>query len=369
VTEIGISAFANCEGLTSLTIPNSVVKIGQQAFQGCTKLTSIFIPNSGAELASTAFPPTMSVTRGGTIVQSASPSVAQTATPVAPKTTPVVQNTVPVAQRTAPAPKPTVAVSSVDKNIFVSTTKDNNTFAVIIGNEKYNDEADVPFAENDARIFCEYCQKTLGISDKHIRLFTNAGYNDIRKAVSWLKQGMEAYGGQGRVIFYYAGHGIPNEADKSAYLLPVDGQGNDIESAYSLAKLYKSLSELPARSVTVFLDACFSGAKRDGQMMASARGVAIKAKPQEAKGKMVIFSAAQGDETAYPFKSQSHGMFTFYLLKKLQETNGSVKLGELADYLTREVKRESFDENNKIQTPTVNASAALAGSWRQMSLK
>ncbi len=265
--------------------------------------------------------------------------------------------------------QPIAGNSIVDKNIFVNKEVDNTTFVAIIGNEKYSDVAEVPFAENDARVFGEYCKKTLGISEKHIHLYINATYNDIRKAVSWLKQGLSAYEGQGRVIFYYAGHGIPDEADKSAYLLPVDGIGSDIESAYPLTKLYETLSELPAQSVTVFLDACFSGTKRDGQMLASARGVAIKAKPAEAKGKMVIFTAAQGDETAYPFTSQQHGMFTYYLLKKLQETKGDVTLGELGDYLTKEVKRQSFDENSKPQTPSVNASASLANSWKGMKLK
>ena len=264
---------------------------------------------------------------------------------------------------------PKVTITNVDKNIPVSGQTDKNTFVVVIGNEKYADEADVPFAENDAKMMREYCQQTLGVSEKHIRCIYNATYNDFRKALSWLKQGLTAYSGNGRVIFYYAGHGIPDEADKSAYLLPVDGIGSDIESAYSLNKLYQSLSELPAQSVTVFLDACFSGSKREGGMMASARGVAIKAKPQQAMGKMVVFTAAQGDETAYPLKSQKHGLFTYFLLKKLQETKGNVTLGELSDYLTDAVKRESFDENNKIQTPSVNASSALANSWRSMKLR
>lgn len=275
-----------------------------------------------------------------------------------------------IEQHDVQQPRPASSqVAAVDINIPAAAQVDNHTFVVIIGNEKYEEEADVPFAENDARIFYEYCKKTLGISEKHIRLCINAGFNDIRKAVSWLKQGLTAYGGQGRGIFYYAGHGIPNEADKGAYLLPVDGIGSDIESAYSLTKLYQTLSELPAQRVSIFLDACFSGAKRDGQMMASARGVAIKAKPAEAKGKMVVFTAATGDETAYPFKSQRHGMFTYFLLRKLQETKGDVTLGDLSDYLKREVRRESFDENNKIQTPTVIPSQAFADSWRTMKLK
>ena len=41
VTSIGSSAFENCWGLTSITIPNSVTSIGDAAFESCTNLTSI----------------------------------------------------------------------------------------------------------------------------------------------------------------------------------------------------------------------------------------------------------------------------------------------------------------------------------------
>lgn len=261
------------------------------------------------------------------------------------------------------------AVINVDNNIPRSSMQDTRTYAVIIGNELYENEAEVPFAENDAKIFKNYVQQTLGVPENHIRLMTNAGLNRIRGAVRWLKEAMEAQSGQGKIILYYAGHGIPDEANKEAYLLPVDGIGSDVESAYPLNRLYKELSALPAERITIFLDACFSGAKREGDMMASARGVAIKVKETTPKGKMIVFTAAQGDETAYPYQSQKHGMFTYYLLRKLQETNGNATLGELGDYLTTEVKRQSFVENNKVQTPTIVPSAGLQNTWRELTLK
>ncbi len=55
VTGIHNSAFANCSGLTSITIPNSVTHIGNSAFKGCSSLVSITIPENVTKLASSAF--------------------------------------------------------------------------------------------------------------------------------------------------------------------------------------------------------------------------------------------------------------------------------------------------------------------------
>ena len=55
VTSIGESVFDGCEGLTSITIPDSVTSIGEYAFCGCTGLTSITIPNSVTRIGYDAF--------------------------------------------------------------------------------------------------------------------------------------------------------------------------------------------------------------------------------------------------------------------------------------------------------------------------
>ena len=55
VTSIGVNAFALCEALTSVTIPNSVTTIGNGAFWGCDHLTSVTIPNSVTSIGDDAF--------------------------------------------------------------------------------------------------------------------------------------------------------------------------------------------------------------------------------------------------------------------------------------------------------------------------
>ena len=55
VTMIGSSAFSGCTGLTSITIPDSVTSIGDYAFSGCTGLSSVTILDSIASIDSRAF--------------------------------------------------------------------------------------------------------------------------------------------------------------------------------------------------------------------------------------------------------------------------------------------------------------------------
>ena len=128
--------------------------------------------------------------------------------------------------------------------------------------------------------------------------------------------------------------------------------------------MYSSLGTLPSESITVFLDACFSGANRSGEtLVPSLRGVVIKANSSAPRGNVVVFSAAQGYETAAPYSDESHGMFTYYLLKKLQETAGDVTYQELSEYIHRNVRQQS-SVMGKTQTPTVIPSAIVGDNWK-----
>jgi len=260
-------------------------------------------------------------------------------------------------------------ISDVDENIPVTNSKNQNTYAVIIANENYYQVASVPFALNDGNIFKEYCEKTLGISPKHIRYVPNATLNQIKSEVSWLQNMVDA-SDDAKVIFYYAGHGVPDESTThSSYLLPVDGMGNDVSTGYKLDDLYATLGAMNSSSISVFMDACFSGSKRESGMLVAARGIALKAKAGAPQGNMVVFSAAQGDETAYPYKEQQHGLFTYYLLKKLQETAGNTTYDELATYINKHVRLSAVEENGKPQTPTTIASSVLGETWKNWKLR
>ena len=258
---------------------------------------------------------------------------------------------------------------SADTDIPVTGIRQNNTFAVIIGNENYQSVAKVPYAANDAKIFAEYCKRTLGLPEENVSVYTDATYGKMLGALQRISNIADAYNGNISIIFYYAGHGIPDDASREAFILPIDADGTIKESCLSLSRLYSSLARLNARRVTAFLDACFSGAERSGGMLASARGVAIKPRQNTIDGNVVVFTAVTGDQTAFPYKPSEHGLFTYYLLKKLKESRGNVSLGELSDYITTNVKQRSIVVNNKLQTPVVIPSDRLSTTWRTLPLR
>jgi hypothetical protein len=120
----------------------------------------------------------------------------------------------------------------------------------------------------------------------------------------------------------------------------------------------------------VFLDACFSGATRkDGEMLMSARSIAIDVDENEIDGKLVVFSAASGDQTALSYDDKHHGMFTYFLLKKLKDTAGDVDLHTLGSYIAENVALQARLVNRKEQIPTVVPGYGFGEEWKTLKLK
>ena len=262
----------------------------------------------------------------------------------------------------------------IDVDIPESNISKPHTYALIIGNEDYSSyqtdlssEVNVDFANNDATVFKAYCEKTLGIPTKHIKHLNNATGSQMQQGLAWIKNMASVEEGKAELIVYYSGHGLPDENTNEGYLIPVDVSGNNVTSGLALKKVYKSLNEFPSQKITVFLDACFSGGARNEGLIAM-KGVKIKPKEETIAGNMVVFASSSGNESSGVYREKQHGYFTYFLLKKLQETKGDVTYKEMADYLNYNVKKET-GLSGKIQTPQVNGSSAVADSWESWSFR
>lgn len=257
--------------------------------------------------------------------------------------------------------------SDVDKDIPITGEDYPNKYAIIIGNWDYNSqqsidrrEQNVPYADVDANVFKEYCVKILGIEERHIRLCINANKKEMSKAIAAITT-LAADKANSEIIFYYAGHGLPDK-DSIPYLIPVDADANTLDEAIPLYELLDQLSETNAQRVTVFLDACFTGAGRDGSLLVT-RGLIKTPKKNALNGNIVVFSATSAEQVALPYESGKHGMFTYFLLKKLQDSKGKCTYSELFEYLRDNVFEQSISDYDIRQTPEVRTGPWVKESW------
>jgi len=260
--------------------------------------------------------------------------------------------------------------SEVDKNIPVNLTKHPYRYALIIGNEDYvkyqrglSTETNVEFARHDASVFKDYAIRTLGLNELNTYLLIDATAGAISQKIDLISKLASKTGKEAEIIFFYAGHGLPDEVTKAPYLIPVDVSGANLSSAIELQEIYRKFAGSGAGRVTIFLDACFSGGARDAGLLAS-RGVKVRPKKNVVSGNLVVFSASSGEQSALPYDSKQHGMFTYYLLKKLQESKGKVTYVELANFIEKNVAIESLRINQKEQDPKLLVSPDLDKSWQ-----
>ena len=224
--------------------------------------------------------------------------------------------------------------------------KNNDALAVVFGIENYKNVSDVTYAKRDATYMKEYLHNTLGIPENKIYLKTNddvgkAEFDKVFSKDGWLEKRMKK--GKTDLYFFYAGHGAPDIKEDKAFLIPYDGDPNYAsQTGYALDDLYANLGRLNARTTTVFLDACFSGANRESEiLLAGARPVFIEVEASAA-GNVTVFSAAGGKEISSAWPEKKHGLFTYFLMKGMKgeaDTNGDKKLtvGELGDYIHENV--------------------------------
>ena len=136
----------------------------------------------------------------------------------------------------------------------------------------------------------------LGIPASNIKelVNTNADGVDVRLAIKdWIARTTKQ--DRSDVYIFFAGHGLADQTGKEMYLLPHDGEPRLLEdTAISRERLFSDMAAANPRSVTVFLDTCYSGTTRGTDMLVASRPNAIRAKQQNIPDGFTVFTAAGG---------------------------------------------------------------------------
>ena len=256
--------------------------------------------------------------------------------------------------------------SSVDRDI-PTNEKIENRYALIIGNQTYeNSISPVDFANADARVFYQYAAKTLGVPEENIMFLEDATAGNMHTSIEKFIDKMQVsvnVDDNAEFIFYYAGHGHPATKDSVPYLIPTDINSRNLNHAINLHDFYKKIGDINPYRVTIFLDACFTGELERG-----ARSLWIKPKLETLYGNITVFNASNVGEKAWGYPEEKHGIFTYFLLKKLQESAGDLTYNELAEYLTHEVGYKSIEIHSQKQVPVVNTSNSIVNEWKEWKI-
>jgi len=246
--------------------------------------------------------------------------------------------------------------------------------AVVIGNERYDDLPDVPYAAADARLVADLLVATVGLPSSRVHTLYDVSEEQILAA---LARGAAALEPGGRIWIYYAGHGRVDPDSGSLLLVgdTVKADWSNLASAsVSMAELL-AVEALPTDRVVFLADACYDGAPRVGAWPGAARSVV----PDHAlrddflvgfgEGGGVALTAASRGEQAVPLHKVGHGAFTYFLAGALRGwADGSgggaaddrVTLGETAHYVSRALEMVGLTQQNPILAGTAGRDQVLA---------
>ena len=231
-----------------------------------------------------------------------------------------------------------------ERQVEVNTS----SVALIVGVSKYSAVAPAEFADRDAQVFYDYARLKLGIPQGRIQTLVNdsASVVGLLSGINkWLKRSVRQ--GESDVYIFFAGHGLASDDGDTAYLIPYDGAPDFLErTAISRDEVFREVSSVNPRSVTVFLDTCYSGDTRGESRLIAGRPLGIKLQEQSLPEGFTVLTAAGGDQIAKPLKEAQHGMFSYFLMKGMEgdadfDGNNEITARELHSYVKENVVQQS----------------------------
>jgi len=247
-----------------------------------------------------------------------------------------------------------------------------DAFAVVVGVANYRDVSRVEYARQDAEAMRRYLVEAFGYQEGNVVFLPDPSKADLERtfgtagnAEGQLYNWTSRKPNQSDVFVYYVGHGAPSIKEKKGYLVPADASPDYIEiNGYPLDVFYANLNKVPARSVTVVLDACFTGETPDvagkvSSFLGNASPLVPATLPPELPTNATVMTAGTDAQLASWYPEKKHSLFTYYLLKGLRgeadaDKDGTITLGEMKSYLDENVTYTARRLYGRDQTPEVH---------------
>jgi len=232
----------------------------------------------------------------------------------------------------------------------------NNSWAVIIGIDNYENLSNLDYAVADAEAVKNMLINKFDYPENNVKLLLNEEANKAN-IVNVISDVSLKAGENDRILVFYAGHGetmpLP-EGGEMGYLVPIDGnQDNLFASAIPMDDLKRLSNMSKAKHMLFLVDACYGGLAAVGSRgLEPAKTPNYIEKITNIKSRQII-TAGGKDEKVFEKSEWGHSAYTKNLLSALEDGyadsngDGYITADELGDYLSEKV---SIDSENQ-QTP------------------
>jgi hypothetical protein len=248
----------------------------------------------------------------------------------------------------------------------VKRQPERDAVAVVIGIADYRSLPKAEYANDDARVFYDYAIRALGVKPENIKLLVDGDAEEaeiLKTFRTWVPSRVKS---TTDVYLYYSGHGLPTQDGQGLYLLPPRADREVIDdTAIPLSKINAALQLAKPRSVTIFMDACYSGQARSGEtLVASARPISLRTENRLFPDGFTVFTASQHDQISSSSPDLQHGIFSYYLMRGMEgdadaNRDGKITLGEMQAYLAENVGRQAAMMSRKQQPQLIGDSNRL----------
>mgnify|MGYP000511804454 CR=1 FL=1 len=226
------------------------------------------------------------------------------------------------------------------------------------------DVPEVTYAHRDAATMEQYLSKTLGYDE--IIMATDATQGKFNTLFGTERKDgrLQDYVKKDKsdVFIYYSGHGAPDPESKDGYFVPVDCDPHMVDvNGYPLDLFYKKINDLQAKSVTIVIDACFSGSSDQGMLLNNISPVFIEVEnSSNLKDHINVFTSSSGEQVSSWYADKKHSLYTYYFLKGLkgmadQDNNNEITMREIHEYAKDEVTYMARKLNSREQTPQLKS--------------
>jgi hypothetical protein len=251
--------------------------------------------------------------------------------------------------------------------------KDPQSWALLIGCEKYEKARILPFIGNDVQKLSETFRRRCGYKAECIMAITDNSPESLQPRKATLQAAIEKFLKQvpkgDRLVVYFSGHGFRSKEGK-LFLAPLDIDPEKPEDAgLGVQWLRDQINACPASFKLLLLDACHAGSERTAEN----KDKNDKNTNSEDVGKEFVdlqnvftIASSTASQPSQIWDEKEHSMFSYWLIEGLKGNaddngNGQVTVDELFDYTYKAVKRTAERRGGRPQTPVRIVRAGVEG--------